>query len=199
MVFSVGTVIPEDLEEVSTVIFRAYRGENTYINAAYPNNLTKEGQWAGLQKLRKFTETSERARWEKVKDETTGKIVGLAVWLIYEHEKPTSAPYHQQLSDQKYESEDAEFAATLRKSFGELQAPFWPENDLPLISTYAIIASLSTEANDTTDLCAMTVAPEYQYQGVGTMLMQSGTQFADEIGAKVHYSSTILEYHNTDD
>jgi hypothetical protein len=30
------------------------------------------------------------------------------------------------------------------------------------------------------------------------MLMKSGTQFADEIGAKVHYSSTILEYHDTD-
>jgi hypothetical protein len=149
MAFSVGTIVPEDLEELSTVIFRAYRGENPYINAAYPNNLTKEGQWAGLQKLRKLTETSEQARWEKVKDETTGKIVALAVWLINEHQKPASAPYHQQSSVQEFESEDAEFAATLRKSFGELQAPFWQENDLPLISMYSAAGFHSAAANIT--------------------------------------------------
>jgi hypothetical protein len=197
MAFSSGTIVPEDLEEVGAVIFRAYRGENTYINAAYPDNLTKKGQEAGLQKLRKFTETSERARWEKVYDETTGKIVGVAVWLIYEHEKPANTSNPQQSSDQEFESEDAEWVAGLRRSFAELQVPFWQKNDLPLISTYATTTFRSAGANAThRSLC---------YDSGTRIPVSRSRQHVDEVwntvcrqdwckGALLLYYTRILQY-----
>jgi hypothetical protein len=145
MSFSVGNVSPEDFEQVSAVIFKAYRGENAYINAVYPENLTKDGQAKGTQRLRSLAEATDLARFEKVTDGATGKIVGVAIWLVYENEKPAT---QQQLSERVFENEDAEFAAALSGSLAAVQAPFWQGNDVPLISEYTMTASELIEADN---------------------------------------------------
>jgi hypothetical protein len=146
MSFTVGHVSPEDFEQVSAVIFEAYRGENAYINAWYPENLTKDGQAKGTQRLRNLAGATDLARFEKVTDGATGKIVGVAIWLVYEHEKPVM---QQQSSERVFESEDAEFAAALSSSLNAVQAPFWQDNDVPLISEYTITTAFElTEAYD---------------------------------------------------
>jgi hypothetical protein len=147
MSFSVGTVNPSDFDEVSAVIFQAYRGENAYINAVYPENLTKEGQAKGTQKLRSLAEVPNFARFEKVTDKATGKIVGVAIWLVYEKEKPSS---QQQAAERVFESEDAEFAAALGSALSAVQAPFWRDNEVPLMGTYTMNVFGHTEA-DTVD------------------------------------------------
>jgi hypothetical protein len=135
MSFLVENVSPDDFDQVSAVIFQAYRGENAYINAVYPENLTKEGQAKGTQKLRSLAEVPNFARFEKVTDKSTGKIVGVAIWLVYEKEKPSS---QQQAAERVFESEDAEFAAALSSALNAVQAPFWRDNEVPLMGTYTM-------------------------------------------------------------
>ncbi|KAF2865124.1 hypothetical protein BDV95DRAFT_599970 [Massariosphaeria phaeospora] len=132
MEFEVGPVRPEDMAQIMAVIFRAHRGENHYVNAVHPQNLTQDGQEKALKKLLSFTESSERSVWKKATTTTTGKIVGLAIWLVYETYKPVYTSGNASRIEKI--GEEAEWAAALNASLARAAAPFWEENDLPLIS-----------------------------------------------------------------
>lgn len=115
-----------------SVIFKAHRGENHYINCAFPNNLTSQGQVQALKKLQNSTNTAEVSYWEKVTDAVTGRIVGAAIWAIFTTHKPENAT--PPIMDGLKVPRNVQYVKELDSSIARVEAKFWRDNTLPLTS-----------------------------------------------------------------
>jgi hypothetical protein len=69
-----------DLPQLGSVIFGAHQGQNPFVNATHPDNLTEEGQERGMKRLCSTAESAGEPRWEKVVDTETGEVSGVAIW-----------------------------------------------------------------------------------------------------------------------
>jgi len=123
----------EDMEKIVPVIFDAYGGQHPYLNAAFPNNLTPEGQANALKRIAAIGASSETAKWEKVVDTATGEIIGAAMWLLYRDKKPEQHDLDGPPGTWENETEK-EYAQALYKSYAAEERAFWESNELPLMS-----------------------------------------------------------------
>lgn len=137
MAYTIEPARPEDLTEVISAIFRAHRGKNHWLNNAYPDNLTAEGQKKALDKILSFTNTFEASKWVKATDTATGEIVGAAIWGIFLTRKPN----HESPQERKKTSEREEYVRALNASISKTEAPFWEGSTLPLASEFPMDAS----------------------------------------------------------
>ncbi|KAF2182069.1 hypothetical protein K469DRAFT_587722 [Zopfia rhizophila CBS 207.26] len=137
MALRVDPASDEDLKRLIPVIFDAYGGHNPYLNAAFPRNLTKEGQEKALQRVLDMQVSNETSQWEKVTDTATGEIIGGAMWLIYQKEK--SEIHELDGPSGTWENEtEKEYAQALYNSYVREERAFWESNHLAPVSKLSL-------------------------------------------------------------
>ncbi|KAJ4377337.1 hypothetical protein N0V83_000162 [Neocucurbitaria cava] len=158
---------PTDDEFASFVpmTFEAMGGRSEFVNTVWPEGFTKEGQEMSRQRFLFLKKIDPTCKWVKVTDNETNEIIGVAQWNVYEGQKPPEMIVDGPPGTWKDETEK-EYAQELFKAYMEKRWKFIRENKLPLMC-----------------LNIMTVAPQHQYRGAGTLMMQWGVQLADSIGA----------------
>lgn len=140
MAFVIDVARPEDLAELTSVIFRSHEGKDHYVNCAYPDNLSPEGQSQALKKLQAIASAAEDSLWLKATDQTTGKIVGAAIWTTFMTRKPMSDASKKTNDEQG--SRNEEYVKQLNASIVQAGAEFWKNNALPLTSLFSPFAVL---------------------------------------------------------
>jgi hypothetical protein len=134
MAFVIDAARPEDLAELTSVIFRSHEGKDHYVNCAYPDNLSPEGQSQALKKLQTIASAAEDSLWLKATDPTTGKIVGAAIWTTFITRKPLATDSSKKNDEQG--SRNEEYVKQLNASIMQAGAEFWKNNALPLTSLF---------------------------------------------------------------
>jgi hypothetical protein len=145
MAFIIDKARPEDLAGFISVIVRSHQGKDHYINCAYPDNLTPEGQAHALKKLQDSTSSAEDSQWEKATDAATGRIVGAAIWATFLTQKPTENTPSD--TNEQKSSRNEEYVKELNSSIAKAESDFWEDNVLPLTSQssfFAMFTSLMT-------------------------------------------------------
>ena len=88
MDFTVDFCKDEDFEAMMPVMFGAMAGRSQFVNAVYPHNLTPEGQKKHEQTFLYLKSIDPSQRWLKATDNSTGEMVGIAQWNVYDGAKP---------------------------------------------------------------------------------------------------------------
>ncbi|PVH97888.1 hypothetical protein DM02DRAFT_643929 [Periconia macrospinosa] len=165
MKFKLVPATEEDVGDVVRIMFRAYGGENEYINAVFPRGLTNEGAEAATKRVLPIR---SGVIWEKVVDADSGNTIGGAMWVLYKDAKPQKFDLDGPPGTWETPMEK-EYAQALFKSEMEDEAEFWEKTQLPIMR-----------------LVIMAVEPEYQRHGAGAEMMESGMMKADSVGATVN-------------
>ncbi|KAF2205645.1 hypothetical protein GQ43DRAFT_361938 [Delitschia confertaspora ATCC 74209] len=155
----------EDYLPILCCVFDAYGGKHEYINSLFPRNMTEEGRKVAEQRCLYLSQVSPNVKWYKATDTSTGKIVGGTMWNIYTDKKPTATPLDGPPGTWETPF-DKGYAQALYEASRLLERSFFDTHDLPLAA-----------------LSVMAVAPNYQYRGAGTALMNEGMKAVDALGA----------------
>ena len=172
------------------VMFGAMAERSQFVNAVYPHNMTPEGQEKHRQTFLFLKGIDPSQRWLKATDNATGEIVGVAQWNVFDGPKPPEIELDGPPGTWDTQ-DDKEWAQALFRAYMEDRRKVIREATGPVMCTSAeqIISPVgedpSAELTLRIGLTIMTVAPHYQYRGVGTALTKWGTDLADEIGAEV--------------
>ena len=70
------------------IIFDGMNGQNHFINAIRPHNMTAKGREKAREDYLRMKHLDPSSRWLKATDRSTGELVGMAQWNVYEGEKP---------------------------------------------------------------------------------------------------------------
>lgn len=112
--------------------------------------------------------------WLKVTDGSTGKIIGQAMWQVYET-KPPEVPLAGDIWD---DEEGKEYAQDLYRAYRV------PRRKLIGSATGPILC-----------LAILTVDPDHQHRGAGTMMVKWGVELADRMGAEATVEATLEGRH----
>ncbi|CAI6331890.1 unnamed protein product [Periconia digitata] len=165
MAYEVATASDDDLRQIIPIFFKAYGGQNEYINAVFPRGLTKDGEEMTIQRMIFINSVAPTVKWEKITDTSSGKIIGGAMWSLHEDAKPQRFPLDGPPGTWETDLEK-EYAKALFDSLGVDEHKYYEEHDLPFMR-----------------LAIMVVEPEYQRRGAGAELLKSGLNVADKVGA----------------
>ena len=97
-------------------MFDAMNGSSPFVNAIYPDNMTLEGRKKALERHLQLKQLDPSQKWYSVVDTTTRRIAGMAMWNVYEGEKP---PEHDLEGPPGYwpTEDERDFAQAIFKSF----------------------------------------------------------------------------------
>ena len=118
MKFTVSMCKDEDFGEMMPMMFGTMGGQSQFVNAVWPHNLTKEGQEKHRQGFLHMKSIDPSQRWLKAVDDETGKIVGVAEWLVYDGPKPPEVDMDGP-ADYWDTQDDKEWTQALFRSFME--------------------------------------------------------------------------------
>jgi hypothetical protein len=135
MEFEVATASDDDIRQIVRVMFKAYGGNNVYINAVFPRGLTQEGEDLTVERLLYIKNIAQGVKWEKVTDSSNGRIIGGAMWALHEDAKLQRFPLDGPPGT--WESElEKEYAQALFSSLGIDENEYYEENELPFMSMW---------------------------------------------------------------
>ena len=70
------------------IIFDGMKGQNHFINAIRPHNMTSQGRERARQDYLRMKHLDPSSRWIKASERITDELVGMAQWNIYGDAKP---------------------------------------------------------------------------------------------------------------
>jgi hypothetical protein len=118
MTFTIAMCKDDDFADMMPMMFGTMGGYSQFINALWPHNLTKEGQEKHRQGFLHSKAGDSSQRWLKATDKESGKIVGIAEWLVYDGPKPAEVGLDHPAGYWDTPDEE-EWAQALFKSFME--------------------------------------------------------------------------------
>ncbi|KAI9843958.1 MAG: hypothetical protein M1837_005999 [Sclerophora amabilis] len=159
----------EDFREMTDVMFDSMAGNNEFVNAIYPHNMTKEGRDKHCARFLRAKNVDSTQRWLKVTDTATCEIIGVIRWNIYDD--PQKKPAETQLDGPEGTWDTLDDKQWAQAMFNDYMLDRWKvirEATGPVLC-----------------LSLLAVAPKHQCRGAGTMLTKWGTDYADTINAEV--------------
>ncbi|PVI01012.1 hypothetical protein DM02DRAFT_642119 [Periconia macrospinosa] len=133
MAFEVTTASDDDVRQIIRIMFKAYDGKNEYINAVFPRGLTHEGEDITNQRMLSIKHANPGVKWEKITDSVSGKIIGGAMWTLFQDSKPVKFNLDGPPGTWMTEIEK-EYAQALFVSVGVDEYKYFAENNLPFMS-----------------------------------------------------------------
>ena len=91
MSLSIDSCDDADFTRITDILFDAFGTREHYINVVYPHHDTPEGRARHADRLLAMKHADPTTHWLKVVENSTGKIIGQAMWQIY-REKPPEVP-----------------------------------------------------------------------------------------------------------
>ncbi|KAF2008735.1 hypothetical protein BU24DRAFT_359683 [Aaosphaeria arxii CBS 175.79] len=158
---------------------------NGFVDACWPRNLAPEAQSVHASGFIAHKGFDPTVQWVKVTDTGTGDIIGVSQWLIIKDEKPPEFDFDGPPGTWKDEKERL-YAQDIYRSFVRYRRDVLRSNNLPIVGKNRYMSpSFSTSEADryVIVLSIMTVHPNHQFRGAGTMMMKWGNDVADEIKA----------------
>jgi hypothetical protein len=83
MTLELGVCEDADMHRCFEILSTAFGSEHEYINVLFPSHETSSGRIVGGQRLLHTKHTDPVATFIKVTDTSTGEIIGIAKWNIY--------------------------------------------------------------------------------------------------------------------
>ncbi|KAM0799118.1 acyl-CoA N-acyltransferase [Usnea florida] len=163
-----------DIARVTEILFDAFGTRNHYINTLYPHHDTPNGRAGHCERLLSLKLNDATSRWLKVTDTSTGKIIGQAMWQVYV-EKPPETPLTE---DFWGNDEEKEYGQDLYRAYRV------PRRRLIRAATGPVLC-----------LAMLSVDPDHQHRGAGTMMVNWGLELADKIGAEATVEATLEGRH----
>lgn len=119
-------------------MFDAINGSSPFVNALYPDNMTLEGREKAVDRHLELKRLDASQKWEKGVETTTGEIAGMAMWNVYEREKPLEMdldgpPGYWPTEDER------EFAKAIFRSFMEYRRKIIKETPGPVMCMYCCV------------------------------------------------------------
>lgn len=135
MPLEISSVSDDDIRKFVPDLFEAMGGDNNFVNATYPENLTEEGQKTAAERFIEHGKMDPTVRWCKVVDTDLGEIIGVSQWSVVQLHKPPEVdmdgPPGTWASDK-----DKEYARALNRSFMAYRREVFRKNELPIMSKY---------------------------------------------------------------
>lgn len=161
----------DDMPRIFEITSLAFQRNEPFWDAWWPQHWTADGRKAGAERF-KQTMKDPFAKYMKAVDSSTGEILGMAKWMIYDNRlpEPDAAETGHWLS------EDEEKYATYMAGI------FLVERNAAIQRTKGNLVSLDVLAVD----------PAYQRKGVGHALVQWGVNKGDEMGVECVVESSVF-------
>lgn len=163
-----------DLDRLFEISSQAFARNEPFFDLCYPNHWTPIGRQAGGQRFRAIRNTDPNTVFLKGIDTRTGRIVGMAKWIVYKSDfLPDLTP--KPLTGEYWKTDEE------RELCDEVVQLFLRTRNTAIEQSRGNLLSLDILAVD----------PEYQRRGVGGALVGWGVREADELGVGAVVESSI--------
>jgi hypothetical protein len=143
MPFELSTVNKEEMKDVIDMLFKAYDGSSSFVNAVYPHKLTDhgiEGLDMVVARLQYLRDIDPSVRWYKVTDTDTGEIVSASQWNVYDKEKAPEMMLDGPPGSWETEA-DKKYAIEMFESFITPRYTRYREVDVPIVCRFRVLAN----------------------------------------------------------
>lgn len=154
-----------DMHRIFEICSLAFDRNEPYFDATYPKHWTESGRHQGGERFTHTKNSDPHTTYLKAFDASTGEILGMAKWNIYDDHIPDFDKAHDEKEDYWDNDDEKAFSEALAKVF-------YDERNAAITRTGGKILCLDILAVD----------PEYQRKGVGAALVKWGADKADAMG-----------------
>ncbi|WPG98306.1 Hypothetical protein R9X50_00109400 [Acrodontium crateriforme] len=159
-----------DFPRIFEICSLAFAHNEPFFDILYPEHWLESGRRNGIERMRQASREDKHTHFLKAVDESTGEIVGMAKWNVYDNEMP-DLDKKKPLGDYWATAEDKAFAADIIQNF--------------LVTRHGAIKA---SKGNLLSLDILTIHPDHQRRGVGGALVKWGTDIADKLNVE-----TIVE------
>lgn len=165
-----------DISRMFEIFSLAFSTREPFCNAWYTKHWTPEGRQAGAKRMLQDKTTDSYGHYLKAVDSSTGEIVGMSKWMIYDNVVPDfAAQLSRDPGDHWIDPEQKACAIYLSRQI------FAENREAVLVSNGNLVA-----------LRTLAVDPAHQRKGVGAALVEWGTRRADEMGVEAVVESSAF-------
>lgn len=174
MPVKVSEVEDDEMLRAFTISSVAFQRNESVWDAMYPKHWQDSGRKAAAKRWIAQKKTNPHTLFAKAVDETTGTIIGVAVWFIYH--PSILAPANGTIQGEEADYEDDDDVAWCKEIIAEFAR--WREGSVFITNRLLV------------DLECLAVDPAWQKHGAGDALVKFGCQKADELGVTGVVGST---------
>lgn len=145
-----------------------HQHEHPIIDALFPHHQTPAGRDIMAKRLQETAKADPSGHHPKLTDTATGRITGQGRWAIVHPEPGNEYPPPTLRGDYWANEEDLEFANWLISRYTEFRRRKFREATRPVFA-----------------ITSLTVLPEYEGRGAGSIFVRWGTDQADAVGSEV--------------
>ena len=164
-----------DMYRIFEICSLAFDRNEPFWDACWPQHWTPSGRQQGAERFTYIKNTDPNTTYVKAFDPSSGKLWGMAKWNIYDNHIPDFDKPDGDQGDYWDNTDDKEFSEALSKEF------FKDRN-----------AAITRTGGNLVSLDILAVDPNYQRKGVGSLLVQWGTEKADVMGNEAIVESSVF-------
>lgn len=164
-----------DMYRIFEICSLGFARNEPFWDAVWPNHWTEAGRQQGAQRFTKIKNNTPETTYLKAIDASTGKIMGMAKWNIYDNNIPDFNKADGEKEDYWDTEVDKQYCEVISKEFMKTR-------NAAIVRTGGNVVSLDILAVD----------PEYQRKGVGHALVKWGTDKADALGNEAVVESSVF-------
>ena len=162
-----------DMSRIFEIASNAFARNEPFWDATWPKHWTESGRAVGMQRFIKVKHSDPNTKYMKAVDGSSGEILGMAKWNIYNNFVPDFSKADEDQTDYWDNEDDREYTAHMGREFMK-------QRQAAIRRTNGNVISLDILAID----------PPYQRQGVGSALVGWGIDRADELGLEAVVESS---------
>lgn len=164
-----------DMDRIFEIAATAFARNEPVWDTLYPNHWTPAGRKQGGERMRLVKNSDSHTTYLKAIDDSTGEIMGMAKWNIWQNGKHTDPAQIQGTSGDYWDTqEDKEYADKLIPLFLEKR-----------------IAAIERTGGNLASLDVLSVDPAHQRKKVGDALVKWGLDKADQLGLEAVVESSV--------